>query len=60
MARAGYGGTGGRGRIRQPDWRVGQEVIVDFLNGDPTSPLLWGAPTTRKTARRAACRAPKR
>ncbi len=51
-------GTGvGRHRLWQlaiP--RVGQEVIVDFLNGDPDSRLLWGVPTTRKTAPPAACR----
>ncbi len=43
-------GTGvGRHRLWQPAIpRVGQEVIVDFLNGDPTSRLLWGVPTTGK------------
>ncbi len=42
-----WAGTG-FGHLAIP--RVGQEVIVDFLNGDPDQPIIMGAPTTRKTA----------
>ncbi len=47
-------GTGvGRHRLWQlaiP--RVGQEVIVDFLNGDPDQPIIMGRTYHRKTAPR--------
>ncbi len=40
--------------------RVGQEVIVDFLNGDPDQPIIMGRTYHRKTAPPAACREQRR
>jgi type VI secretion system secreted protein VgrG len=46
------------GSIQIP--RIGQEVVVDFIGGDPDLPICTGAPTTRRTCRRGHCRASRR
>ncbi|MGU0160159.1 DUF6484 domain-containing protein [Escherichia coli] len=40
--------------------RVGQEVIVDFLNGDPDQPIIMGRTVHHETAHPAACRGRRR
>ncbi|STF87875.1 Rhs element Vgr protein [Escherichia coli] len=53
-----WAGTG-FGNLAIP--RVGQEVIVDFLNGDPDQPIIMGAHLPPgKTAPPAACRGRRR
>ena len=37
--------------------RIGQEVIVDFLNGDPDYPIITGRVSTPCRCRRGTCRA---
>ncbi len=55
-------GTGvGRHRLWQPAIpRVGQEVIVDFLNGDPDQPIIMGRTYHRENRTPAACREQRR
>ncbi len=48
-------------RIRDdPDPSIGQEVLVDFKNGDPDLPIIWAVPTTRTPCLRGDCRAWRR
>ena len=48
----GWAGTG-YGMIAIP--RIGQEVLVGFLEGDPDHPSSWAASTTPRTACRTSC-----
>jgi type VI secretion system secreted protein VgrG len=40
--------------------RVGDEVVVDFINGDPDRPIITGACTTTRACRRGRCRPRRR
>ncbi len=42
MLDTGIAGVGGRGVRQRRDTTRGQEVIVDFLNGDPDQPIVTG------------------